>query len=129
MVFVDKNDSVARIQFGILALMLAILAACGSPAREPRPPDYWPTEGWRTAPPEAHGIDPERLAMAVDGVESELPFLDSLIVIRDGYIVQEQWRGIGINFWISKNRCLSCCQIISMKATMQINGISRSGTY
>ncbi len=52
--------------------------------------DYWPTTSWRSAPPERHGLDPNRLAMANDVAEED-PFFRSLLVVRNGYLVFENY--------------------------------------
>jgi CubicO group peptidase (beta-lactamase class C family) len=56
-------------------------------------PAYWPTEGWKTAAPEEVGIDSEMLA-EVSGIiqEGELG-VDSLLVVRDGYLVMDEYYG------------------------------------
>jgi CubicO group peptidase (beta-lactamase class C family) len=51
---------------------------------------YWPTTSWRTAPPEQHGLDPKKLAIA-NGIADEDPFFRSLLVARDGYLVFENY--------------------------------------
>ena len=55
--------------------------------RKAAQPDYWPTEGWRTAAPEAHGIDSAGLAKAVKEVKDQN--LHSFVLVRNGYIVAE----------------------------------------
>jgi CubicO group peptidase (beta-lactamase class C family) len=54
-------------------------------------PDYWPTQDWRTASPTDHGFDPAALDTIPAFVESNLPYLDSLLIIRHGYIVYESY--------------------------------------
>ena len=51
---------------------------------------YWPTTSWRSATPEQHGIDPNKLAIA-NGIAEEDPFFRSLLVVRDGYLVFENY--------------------------------------
>jgi CubicO group peptidase (beta-lactamase class C family) len=55
------------------------------------PPDYWPTQDWRTASPADHGFDPAVLGALPEYIENELPYLDSLLIIRHGYIVYESY--------------------------------------
>lgn len=50
-------------------------------------PDYWPTQDWRTAAPEEHGIDSASVASALDEVMNSN--LHSFVLIRNGYIVAE----------------------------------------
>lgn len=52
-------------------------------------PDYWPTSGWRTATPEAQGMDAESLAEALDAYKDHN--LHSLVVVRNGYLVAEAY--------------------------------------
>jgi CubicO group peptidase (beta-lactamase class C family) len=58
--------------------------------------DYWPTDGWRTAPPSNHGVDPAALAMVEDQV-AKGPYLHirSVLIVRGGYLVYEHyWQGL-----------------------------------
>jgi CubicO group peptidase (beta-lactamase class C family) len=63
-----------------------------SPEIIPPPRDYWPTAGWRSADPSAHGMDAVRLAAAWDHLASQHPHLNSLLVVRGGYVVFEDYR-------------------------------------
>jgi CubicO group peptidase (beta-lactamase class C family) len=86
----------------VLACLLA--AACTSQQREQPAPtsrsaavvgrqDYWPTAGWRTAPPAQVGMDPKVLAVLDTNVAYH-PQLRSLLVVRHGYLVYERyWNG------------------------------------
>jgi CubicO group peptidase (beta-lactamase class C family) len=95
-----------------LACVLA--AACTSPVREEATPtnagsqatptsaasqsptqrDYWPTAGWRTAPPEQQGMDPAVLDDMNTAVPNFYPQVRSVLVIRHGYLVYERyWQG------------------------------------
>jgi CubicO group peptidase (beta-lactamase class C family) len=50
-------------------------------------PSYWPTAGWRTAPPASQGMDGKRLdEMLAEIRAAKLP-IDSVTVIRHGYVV------------------------------------------
>ena len=54
-------------------------------------PDYWPTEGWRTDSPANRGFDEVALAEIEKYVQNEIPYLDSILIIRNGYIVYESY--------------------------------------
>jgi CubicO group peptidase (beta-lactamase class C family) len=81
-----------------------VAAACTSQQREqptgtsrpagvPAQRDYWPTAGWRTAPPAQVGLDPKVLAK-LDTNAAYHPQLRSLLVVRHGYLVYERyWHG------------------------------------
>src|SRR5690606_24309143 len=51
----------------------------------------WPTRDWRTAALVDHGFDPAALDAITAYIENELPFLDSLLLIRHGYVVYESY--------------------------------------
>ncbi len=51
---------------------------------------YWPTEGWRTAAPEAQGLDSAHLAETIDTFSERN--VNSMVIIRKGYIVAEAYR-------------------------------------
>ncbi|WP_051621239.1 serine hydrolase domain-containing protein [Paenibacillus sp. UNC451MF] len=49
--------------------------------------DYWPTDGWKEAEPEEHGMDSAALAEMVSEFKDE--HVDGFVLIRDGYLVAE----------------------------------------
>ena len=56
-------------------------------ASAPRDPSYWPTAGWRRASAASQKMDGERLdAMLAEIRAAKLP-IDSVTVIRHGYLV------------------------------------------
>ncbi|WP_455277426.1 serine hydrolase domain-containing protein [[Eubacterium] cellulosolvens] len=52
---------------------------------------YWPTEDWRTSTPEQQGMDSEILAEMFEYIEQKDYRVDSIIVIRNGYLVLEAY--------------------------------------
>ncbi|MFB0558878.1 MAG: hypothetical protein ACETVY_07165, partial [Candidatus Bathyarchaeia archaeon] len=52
---------------------------------------YWPTDDWRTATPEAVGMDPELLDGMIEHVVGNGIGADSILVIRHGYIVSNAY--------------------------------------
>ncbi len=56
-------------------------------------PSYWPTEEWKYATPTQMGMDPERLQDMVDAIESSSFRVDSAMVIKDGYVVLDEYFG------------------------------------
>ncbi|NHJ20738.1 MAG: class C beta-lactamase-related serine hydrolase [Candidatus Lokiarchaeota archaeon] len=54
-------------------------------------PQYWPTNGWRTSQPEIQGMSSAKLQELHAYIrDADLP-LDSVIVVRNGYIVYEDY--------------------------------------
>jgi CubicO group peptidase (beta-lactamase class C family) len=91
----------------VLVALTVVLATCTSPSgqrstptSQPRPAvpsqrDYWPTTGWRTAPPKTEGMDPAVLATIAGNVSSVYPQVRSVLVVRHGYLVYERyWQGM-----------------------------------
>jgi CubicO group peptidase (beta-lactamase class C family) len=66
--------------------VVVLLAGCAA-----RPPDYWPTEGWRTSTPEEQGMDAEQLARLLEYVEERDIEIRSVVIVRNGYIVLETY--------------------------------------
>ncbi len=54
---------------------------------------YWPTEGWRTSSPEAQGIDSQKLSEMLAAIKQQQLNLHSLLIIRNGYLVSENYFG------------------------------------
>jgi CubicO group peptidase (beta-lactamase class C family) len=78
----------------IAAVAVAAAAAAGPAERPasmlapvPPAPSYWPTTGWRTASPEAQGMDATKLDAMLAEIKSKKLPLDSVTVIRHGYVV------------------------------------------
>lgn len=74
----------ALIGFGALAWIFT--AGLREPVQVPSP-DYWPTNGWRTSSPEAQGFDSRKLAEGLQDIQSREIGIDSLLIIRNGYII------------------------------------------
>jgi len=55
-------------------------------------PDYWPTAGWRPATPAQHGMDTARLANMLERIQQEAHNIDSITIIRHGYLVLDAYR-------------------------------------
>lgn len=56
--------------------------------------DYWPTEGWRLADPEAHHMDKSQLEIAHQFAAND-ELTRALLVVKDGYLVFEEYYGDG----------------------------------
>ena len=55
---------------------------------------YWPTEGWRFGAMTDHGIAPEKMELAHQFAQKD-PLSRALLVIKDGYLVYENYYGDG----------------------------------
>ena len=67
---------------------LFIVPRLGGTAR-PAAPDYWPTEAWRSSPPEAQGVDSTLLAGALRAWQQQNVQIHSLQIVRNGYMVAD----------------------------------------
>jgi CubicO group peptidase (beta-lactamase class C family) len=54
-------------------------------------PDYWPTNGWQASVPEQQGIDSIQLAEGVRSIQEKHIAIDSLMIIRNGYMVLDAY--------------------------------------
>src|SRR5262245_39478401 len=79
-------------------LLLALLACGAAPTEAPLPQvpfdgsTYWPGAEWRTARPDQVAFDRPALNGLVSQIRSRsIPFLNSLIVVRQGYLVVEEY--------------------------------------
>lgn len=71
---------------GIASLVWLFTAGLRTPVQVPAP-EYWPTNGWRTTPPEEQGFDSGKLAEGLQDIRSKGINIDSLLIIRNGYVV------------------------------------------
>jgi len=69
----------------IAAQILCCRCACCSPNR----PDYWPTDGWRSASPESQGMDSEMLLDLLKAIWFNKLGINGILIIRNGYNVLE----------------------------------------
>jgi CubicO group peptidase (beta-lactamase class C family) len=58
---------------------------------EPIEPDDWPTLSWEVHTPEEEGMDSKRLLKFFDIAQEQEINLNSVVVVRDGYIVMEAY--------------------------------------
>jgi CubicO group peptidase (beta-lactamase class C family) len=87
--------ALVSVTFGCTPKM-AVLNTAEAPQTTAPSPDkrpYWPTAEWQTTPPEEQGMDVHALEQITAYVrDSGLP-VDSVIVVRHGYIVYEKYFG------------------------------------
>ncbi|MGD8943507.1 MAG: serine hydrolase [Desulfobacterales bacterium] len=72
-----------------LILMALLLWSCGVVG--PDTPDYWPTQGWKTATPESQGMDSALLLDMLEVIWQNDIKIDSVLVVRNGYIVLDAY--------------------------------------
>jgi CubicO group peptidase (beta-lactamase class C family) len=83
----------ARIFSGVLLFTLIIFSSCSEDTTGPEDASY----NWPTSTPEDQGIDSQLLTQAISQGEN-LGFVDCILVIRNGYIVAENYyNGYGEN--------------------------------
>ncbi len=92
---------------GLTFVMLLLLSSFSNPIKAAELPtsmrydsasrDYWPTVEWQNSTPEEQGMDSVRLQQMIDHIESESLDVHSVIVVRHGYIILEEypapWQG------------------------------------
>jgi len=113
-----------RVTLAIM-LELAAAAACGAPAPlAPVPFDgatYWPPPGadWRTAQPQQVGLDQAALGALIRRIRNgSIPSVNSLVVVRQGYVVVDQY------FNGSSRADVHTMQSVSKSITSLIVGIA-----
>ncbi|MFX1561425.1 MAG: serine hydrolase, partial [Promethearchaeota archaeon] len=55
--------------------------------------DYWPTDGWRTRTPGEQGMSASVLNDMMDLIEEQEYPIDSILIIKNGYSVFEEYPG------------------------------------
>lgn len=53
--------------------------------------NYWPTGTWRYSAPEQQGMDSEKLIQMLEIIQKESYAIDSILIVRNGYIVMEAY--------------------------------------
>ncbi len=72
----------------VVAAIALLVASCAAATPSPTPA-YWPTESWRTSTPEQQGMDSEMLAAVLGTIQEQDRGIDSVSVVRNGYLVLE----------------------------------------
>jgi CubicO group peptidase (beta-lactamase class C family) len=66
-----------------------------TPSASPTAPAYpWPTQGWQTSTPEKQGMDSKKLDAMMTYISDQKLAIDSVLAVRHGYIVFEQYPGL-----------------------------------
>jgi CubicO group peptidase (beta-lactamase class C family) len=73
--------------FFVVAFFLCAVS-CGSTTGQAH---YWPTDGWRSSPPEEQGMDPKILSQIDHDVKETFPAVKGVLVVRNGYVVFENY--------------------------------------
>jgi CubicO group peptidase (beta-lactamase class C family) len=76
-------------------------------------PDYWPTSTWQTSTPKEQGMDNKTLQEMDDYIDSSswTSTVDSLLIVRNGYIVYERYRDVARQFY--PHHIYSCTKVIT----------------
>ena len=83
---IGRGSPPRRFRGAAIPVLLLLSVAIGSP--EPLKPDeYWPARDWRTSSPERQGISSEELGKLMDQIKERGIEVDSIVVIRNGYVV------------------------------------------
>ncbi|NLI97032.1 serine hydrolase [bacterium] len=86
-------------------------------------PDYWPTDGWRTSPPEAQGMDSETLSKLLEFIREHDMHMHSVTIIRHGYIVFDAY------FWPASPSTLHDIASCTKSLTSTLVGIAQDKGY
>jgi CubicO group peptidase (beta-lactamase class C family) len=71
--------------------MVIVIVGVGLPGAVSAQDTPWPTGGWQTSTPEEQGIDSAKLAEMFEAVASAHYNIDSLLIVRNGYLVAEMY--------------------------------------
>jgi len=74
-----------------LILVSTVLLTLPSQVQADRPVEVWPTDGWATSIPEEQGMDSTELSEVYTYVRNSDAQIRSLLVVRHGYLVAEEY--------------------------------------
>ena len=74
---------------------------------------YWPQAQWRTASPESQGMSSRILAELFHSVRKNKYEIDSVIIVRNGYLVLESYNHLLEPHF--KHQIFSCTKSVSSK--------------
>ncbi|MHA1965099.1 MAG: serine hydrolase domain-containing protein [Candidatus Thorarchaeota archaeon] len=81
----------ARIAIVVILVISTLFLVIPSDAQTDRPVEVWPTETWATSTPEEQGMDSETLEFVYDHVRDSGARIRSLLVVRHGVLVAEEY--------------------------------------
>lgn len=85
---------------GLLTLFLSLLILLSNSSRVTNSEStYWPTDEWQTVKPRQQDMDKDLLVEMIEYIEGLSVTIDSIVVIRNGYIVQEGYFGLYQASW------------------------------
>ena len=85
---------------GLLTLFLSLLILLSNSSRAINAESLvWPTDDWQTAKPRQQGMDKDLLEEMISYMEDLSVTVDSVVVIRNGYLVQEGYFGLYEASW------------------------------
>jgi len=87
--------------------------------------DYWPTEGWKTAPMSSYSIDSAKMNIAHQFAKND-PLTRALVVVKNGYIVFEKYYDEGgvdqsTNLWSVTKSFTSALTGIYLDENLQVS--------
>jgi CubicO group peptidase (beta-lactamase class C family) len=98
----EEKMTIKRLILGIILIVVELVlikflpvarlitAGLRTPTQAPLP-DYWPTNNWKTSTPEEQGFDSEKLAQGLQTLQDKQVAIDSLMIIRNGYVVLDAY--------------------------------------
>jgi CubicO group peptidase (beta-lactamase class C family) len=99
-----------KIKIGLILFLVVVFLNCNSSETEiqrtivpeqgytwpNKVRNYWPTSGWKTASMQDHNINSSLMNLAHEFAQNDV-LTRSLLVVKDGYIVFEQYYGEGVS--------------------------------
>ena len=83
----------------LFLLIFILLSSCGgggnTPTTTPDPPAQNPTFSWEVVTPESQGLSATKVTAAINFAMEDGRYTQAAIIIKNGKIVAEQYRGIG----------------------------------
>ncbi len=76
-----------------LIVLFFSISILGLPVSYLEGPNYWPTDSWQTSSLKKQGMNPELISDLKDYVENHNIGLTSMLIVRNGYLVDETYYG------------------------------------
>jgi CubicO group peptidase (beta-lactamase class C family) len=83
------EDAMKEKVLAVAVGVLLVLAAANGAAKGVQ--EYWPTDHWRTATPEAQGLSSAELAKAFDFIRAQQVNIHSMLIVRNGFLLLEAY--------------------------------------
>ncbi|MHA2104943.1 MAG: serine hydrolase domain-containing protein [Candidatus Hodarchaeales archaeon] len=86
-----KTKNKQKLHVLLFFISIFLMTGISSPSLGTQTPDYWPTEGWQVSTPATQNMSKSKLENMVNYIKDQNYAIDSVLIVKNGYIVFEEY--------------------------------------